>query len=86
MQFQIQNLYRNDSTAVNSINHLIETYGTSFERNYRDKSQFGAGWPIRYDDGYSFAGESNWQTWMDPINFLRDWLTRRNNWICQELE
>lgn len=84
LQFQIQNLYRNDSTAVNSINHLIETYGNSFERNYRDKSQFGAGWPIRYDDGYSYAAESGWQTWMDPINFLRDWLTRRNNWICQE--
>ena len=86
LQFQIQNLYRNDSVAVNSINHLIETYGTSFERNYREKTQFGAGWPIRYNDGYSFAGESDWQTWMDPINFLRDWLERRNNWICQEFE
>jgi hypothetical protein len=84
LQFQIQNLYRNDSTAVNSINNLIETYGNSFARNYMSKDLKGAGWRVNQDDGYSYAAESGWQTWMDPINFLRDWLERRNNWICQE--
>lgn len=84
LQFQIQNLYRNDSVAVNSINNLIETYGNSFARNYMSKDLKGAGWRVNQDDGYSYAAESGWQTWMDPIDFLRDWLTRRNNWICQE--
>ena len=84
LQFQIQSLYREDSEEVNSINHLIAVYGTSFERNYRSKSNFGAGWELRNDDGYSYAAESGWRTWMDPINFLRDWLARRNNWMCQQ--
>lgn len=86
LQFQIQNLYRNDSVAVNSINNLIETYGNSFARNYMSKDLKGAGWRVNQDDGYSYAAESGWQTWMDPINFLRDWLERRNTWICQEFE
>ena len=84
LQYRIQNIYRNDSTAVNSINYLVNRYGTSFARNYADQSQLGAGWPIIYDDGFSYAAESGWQTWMDPINFLGDWLARRNTWMCNQ--
>ena len=86
MQYQIQSLYRSDSTRVNSINYLVNRYGTSFARNYAAKSQFGAGWPVNYNDGYSFAGESGWQTWEEPIEFLRSWLTRRNAWMCEQWE
>ena len=84
LQYKIQNLYRDDSTEINSIKYLVDTYGTSFERNYMSKSNRGAGWELRNDDGYSFAAESGWQTWQDPINFLKDWLTRRNTWMCDE--
>ena len=84
LQYKIQSLYRDDSTEINSIKYLVDTYGASFERNYMSTSQRGAGWELRNDDGYSFAQESGWQTWQDPINFLKDWLIRRNNWMCEE--
>ena len=84
LQYKIQSLYRDDSTEINSIKYLVENYGASFERNYMSKSNRGAGWELRNDDGYSFAQESGWQTWEDPINFLKDWLIRRNNWMCEE--
>ena len=86
LQYKIQSLYRSDSTEVNSINYQVNRYSTSFARNYATKTQFGAGWPIRYDDGYSFAAESGWQTWEEPIEFLRDWLIRRNTWMCEQWE
>ena len=84
LQYKIQSLYRTDSTEVNSIDYLKNRFGASFERNYKSKSQLGAGWPIRFEDGYSFAAESNWQTWEDPIEFLRNWLNRRNTWMCEQ--
>ncbi len=84
LQYQIQSLYREDSTEVNSINFLVDRYGASFERNYMPKSQGGAGWPMKDNDYYSYATESDWVTWEDPINFLRDWLLRRNTWLSNE--
>ncbi len=84
LQYKIQSLYRSDSTEVNSIEYLIDRYGSSFERNYVSKDLNGAGWSIRHNDGYSFAAESSWETWNDPIEFLRDWLTRRNVWLSEQ--
>ena len=86
LQYKIQSLYRSDSTEVNSIDYLVNRYGNSFVRNYADKEQLGAGWPLQYNDGYSLAGEANWQTWQEPIEFLRNWLSRRNTWMCQQWE
>ena len=84
LQYQIQSLYRTDSTEVNSINYLMNRYGGSFARNYTSEEQFGAGWSLRNDDGLSLAGEANWQTWQEPIEFLRSWLSRRNTWLSGE--
>lgn len=84
LQYKIQSLYRSDSTEVNSIDYLINRYGTSFERNYALKSQHGAGWSTKNEDGYSLAGEAGWETWQEPIEFLREWLIRRNKWMCQQ--
>ena len=84
LQYQIQSLYREDSTEINSINYLVNRFGASFERNYKPKNQQGAGWQMKNNDGYSYAMESDWVTWEDPINFLRDWLVRRNEWLSSE--
>ena len=84
LQYKIQSLYRTDSTEVNSIDYLVNRYGESFKRNYNTKSSGGAGWSVNNDDGYSYAGESRWHSWQDPINFLRDWLERRNDWLSTE--
>ena len=82
LQYKIQSLYRDDSTEVNSIKYIVNRYGNSFQRNYMSKDNGGAGWQLRNEDGYSFAAESTWYSWEDPINFLKDWMIRRNNWLC----
>lgn len=84
LQYVIQNIYKEGSTQSNSIDSLVNTYGTSFGRNYLLKDLLGAGWELTNDDGYSFAAESGWKTWEEPIEFLRDWLEHRNEWLCSE--
>ncbi len=84
LQYRIQSLYRQDSVETLSINYVTNRYGKSFNRNYASQDNLGAGWPIKYDDGYSYAAESNWNSWTDTIDFLRDWLERRNTWLCTE--
>lgn len=82
LQYKIQNIYKIDSDAGLSINNLINVYGNSFMRNYQSGDELGAGWSLTNDDGYSFAAESGWKTWQQPIEFLRDWLKNRNEWLC----
>ena len=84
LQYKIQNIYKTDSETDISINHLLDTYGASFERNYKSTDLLGAGWELTNDDGYSFAAESGWTTWEQPIEFLRSWLENRNIWLCSE--
>ena len=69
LQYDVQNLYRTDSTAEISINHLVNTYGNSFARNYLSKDLLGAGWQLTNDDGYSYAAESGWSTCRSRLNF-----------------
>lgn len=84
LQYKIQNIYKTDSETKISIKYLLETYGASFERNYKSQSELGAGWLLTNEDGYSYAAESGWMTWQEPIEFLRSWLENRNIWLCQE--
>lgn len=82
LQYKIQNIYKNDSETEISVKYLVENYGASFERNYRPENELGAGWFLTNDDGYSYAAESGWETWQEPIEFLRDWMEQRNIWLC----
>lgn len=84
LQYKIQNIYKNDSETVISVKYLVENYGASFERNYRPENELGAGWFLTNDDGYSYAAESGWNTWQEPIEFLRSWLENRNIWLCEQ--
>lgn len=84
LQYSIQNIYKNDSETKISIKNLVENYGASFERNYMSTEELGAGWLLTNDDGYSYAAESGWTTWQQPIEFLRSWLENRNAWLCSE--
>ena len=63
---------------------MINTFGVSFERNYLSTDLLGAGWSLTNDDGYSYAAESGWKTWQEPIEFLRSWLDNRNQWLCEQ--
>lgn len=84
LQYVIQNIYKTDSTQKLSINHLLNLYGKSFERNYMSADELGAGWSLTNDDGYSYALESGWTKWMEPVEFLRTWLLNRNVWLCEQ--
>lgn len=84
LQYKIQNIYKNNSETVISVKYLVENYGASFERNYRPENELGAGWFLTNDDGYSYAAESGWNTWQEPIEFLRSWLENRNIWLCEQ--
>ncbi len=84
LQYKIQNIYRSDSETIISIRNLLENYGKSFERNYMSEETLGAGWSLTNDDGYSYAAESGWTTWQQPITFLQNWLDNRNIWLCSE--
>lgn len=84
LQYKIQNIYKNDSETVISVKYLVDNYGASFERNYRPENELGAGWFLTNDDGYSYAAESGWETWQEPIEFLRSWLENRNIWLCEQ--
>lgn len=84
LQYKIQNIYKKDSETQISVKYLVDNYGASFERNYRPEDELGAGWFLTNDDGYSYAAESGWSVWQEPIEFLRDWLENRNIWLCEQ--
>lgn len=84
LQYVIQNMYKTDSETTLSINYLVDQYGASFERNYKDKNNLGAGWSLTDEDGYSYTSTAHWTNWKQPIEFLRDWLKNRNAWLCEQ--
>lgn len=84
LQYIIQNIYKNTSETTLSIDYLVNTYGASFERNYRSTDLLGAGWSLTNEDGYSYSAESGWNRWEQPVEFLRNWLQNRNIWICEQ--
>ena len=83
-QFIIQNMYKNDSEAELSINYLVDNYGKSFERDSRKTTERGAGWSLQGGGGYVGLGytlAAKWTQWEQPIEFVRDWLKNRNEWL-----
>ena len=84
LQYKIQSIFREDSVEEISIEKAVETYGASFERNFKSKAKLGAGWELDNEDGFSLAAEAGWETWQEPIEFLRNWLQNRNEWLCEE--
>ena len=84
LQYKIQSIYRKDSNEEISIEKALEMYGASYERNFKSKAKLGAGWELDNEDGYSLAAEAGWETWEEPIEFLRNWLENRNAWLCKE--
>ncbi|MBE5958674.1 MAG: hypothetical protein E7254_07425 [Lachnospiraceae bacterium] len=85
-QYIIQNMYKIDSPAKLSIDNLIENYGKSFERDSAKTSERGAGWSLRGGGGYvgiGYTTTAKWTQWEQPIEFVREWLKNRNEWLCE---
>ena len=69
------------------IDAFVNQYRSSFERNYVSKEQLGAGWSITNPDmadAYSYANFRQWNTYDDSIEFLRDWMQNRDNWLREQ--
>ena len=69
------------------IDAFVKQYRNSFERNYISKEQLGAGWSITNPDmadAYSYANFREWNTYDDSVEFLRDWLQNRDNWLREQ--
>ena len=69
------------------IDAFVKQYRNSFERNYISKEQLGAGWSITNPDmadAYSYANFREWNTYDDSVEFLRDWLQSRDNWLREQ--
>lgn len=68
----------------NSINSVTTAYAQSFARNYTPKSLGGAGWSVPdrdSADGISYAGTAKWQSYSEAVEFLREWLIHRNDYL-----
>jgi len=82
LQPAIRALYEGDG---NRIDTLISEHGGSFEREYRKSADgsYGAGWSI--SECYSiYAGESK-GNYDKNVEFLRDWLKDRNEWLLETI-
>jgi spore coat protein CotH len=84
LQPLIINLYEDNSEGKNQIDSLIIKNGDSFSREYKDSgTELNAGWDI--SKSYSiYAGESK-GSYEDNVEFLRDWLIRRNAWLIENI-
>ena len=65
--------------GVNRIDRLIDKYGESFESNYRQGR-----WKI--DVVYSDLERIPDPTFEENVEYMRDWLIRRNEWLLEHWE
>ncbi len=86
-QFIIQNMYKVGSESELSIDYLVANYGKSFERDSAKVSERGAGWSLQGGGGYvgiGYTTTAKWTQWEQPIEFVRDWMKNRNEWLCEQ--
>lgn len=92
MQPVIQNIYKDNKLGRSQINQIYDEIELSRKRNYSPVSAGGAGWSeTTLDSGeryytYSYGNVSpyNTYTYDQHVDFLRDWLQKRNEWICTQ--
>ena len=76
LQPLIVNLTTDNELGVNRIDRLIDKYGESFESNYRQGR-----WKI--DVVYSDLERIPDPTFEENVEYMRDWLIRRNEWLLE---
>lgn len=79
LQPQIVNLTTDNELGLNRIDRLIAKYGKSFAANYEK-----AGWSVSYVYG-EFESRYPAKTYEGNVEYLREWLIRRNAWLLHEL-
>ncbi len=77
LQDQIVNLYLDNSLGTNQIDVLQNKYSNSFTRDYGI-------WPLNKNRG-SELYRTNEKTYADSVEYLRNWLKDRNQWLLDML-
>lgn len=77
LQDVIVNLYDDNINGVNRIDYYAKKYKKSFERNYGE-----AGWGV--DQVYSMLEREPDSTYEANVEYLREWLRKRNEWLLNE--
>lgn len=79
LQPYITNLFESNSLGVNRIDNLLDIYGASFNSNYDV-----AGWSLvtKY---CAFETLTPLPTYIENVEYLRSWLSRRNIWLLENL-
>ncbi len=78
LQEVIKNLYEDNSLGINQIDVLLAMYGKSFDRNYTT-----AGWTLTQDFILERIPES---TYEQNVEYLREWLKKRNEFLLDSYE
>jgi len=76
LQQKIVRLYSETGEGESYIDTLLAQYGASFDRNYTD-----AGWQI--DRVYSSLERVPDKTYLENVEYLRNWLKQRNGWLVK---
>ena len=70
----LENLYQDNEIGQNVIDWLMDNYGASFLRNFEE-----AGWDIEVQ--YSGLAKNEQLPYLEEVEWLRDWLKRRVEFI-----
>lgn len=93
MQSVIKNIYMDNDLGTNQIDSISDIITKSRIRNYTSSGNGGAGWSESnadsaevtvYPYGYNTLAPYNTYTYEQHIEYLRDWLKTRNEWICSQ--
>lgn len=93
MQATIQNIYKDNELGTNQIDKIYEYIKAARIRNYTSVAEGGAGWSESTVDSaeikyypYSYGTVSPYSTYTydQHVEFLRDWLQNRNEWMCEQ--
>lgn len=85
----IENMYKTNAKGTNQIDVLLNTCGSSFNRNYASVEEDGAGWSItkRYstaDNPKGLEYLNHPTTYLSNVEMLRTWLQNRVNYLQSE--
>ena len=93
MQSVIKNIYMDNDLGTNQIDSISDKITKSRIRNYTSSGNGGAGWSESnadsaevtvYPYGYNTLAPYNTYTYEQHIEYLKDWLKTRNEWICSQ--
>ena len=79
------NLVQGTEEKISRIDYFLAAYQANFERNYRSKAEGGAGWQLQKQE-LLVDYDKPQATYIEHVEYLRQWLTDRINWLDSEFD